>query len=537
MASIVVMGPPATGARFTLAPHQREFVIGRSGFCDIVLNKRSVSREHARIFEQRGEYFIVDLESGNGTFVNGRQIRAAVKLADGDRINLYDVPLKFHQFEDAAPPSSGTIPVVGDPASAQRDEASQSRVRANLDNVLDIVQRLGSSLDVDVILPKVLDILFQMFPQAVNGEILLVEANGSLSPRATKHGRQDDSAILTVIPRDRQLSRKALESGTPFIENSEGGDSDSVFESSFSSTMFVPIIGATREPMGIIVLETEESESRFTNDDLSLVSGVATIAAQAIGYARAHEVVVENETTRHHLQTAREIQLRMLPRESPHVPGYSFAQYYCAAQIVGGDAYSYHTFPDGRVMLAVADAVGKGLPASLKIAEFISEIRHCISTAGSLKSAMDYLNKFVCRTDDGFITFCLVVLDPHRHTLSIVNAGHPPPRLRRPDGTVAALAQDRVSFPLGLVDDAVFHPSTVTLNVGDEVILFTDGVNEAFNPENDIFGMERLHQALSVPVANPAERIQSLVADVDRFREGRKPNDDQCILVMQRVGG
>lgn len=540
MASLLVLGPPAIGARFPLNS-RRESIIGRSGFCDIVLNKRSISREHARIFERNGEFFIADLESVNGTFLNGRAIHEVTRLRDGDRINLYDVPLQFYLYDDQ-PPSSGSMPVyngVG-PSVPLREEALQAgpppvQLRSQLDNVLDIVHQLGSSLDVDVILPKVLDILFQMFPQAVNGEILLVDEDRSLSPRATKHGREADSATLTAFPCDHRLSSKSLESGTAMIDVVGDDSGDSALESRFASTMFVPIIGSARKPLGVIVIETESTEARFNNEDLELMCGVATIAGQAIGFACVHEMVVDHERTRHHLETAREIQLRMLPRECPQVGGYEFAQYYRAAQIVGGDAYCYHNLPDGRIMLAVADAVGKGLPASLKIAEFISEIRHCVTSAISIKSAMDYLNRFVCRTDDGFITFCLAVLDPGRHTISVANAGHPLPRLRRNDGTVIPVGADRVSFPFGLVEDTVFHPFTVSLGVGDEIVLFTDGVTEAFNRSSDIYGVERLHKALHAPARTAEERVQLLVADVERFRKGRKPSDDQCILVALRT--
>lgn len=535
MASLLVLGPPAIGARFPLSS-RRESIIGRSGFCDIVLNKRSISREHARIFEREGEYFIADLESVNGTFLNGRAIHEVTRLRDGDRINLYDVPLQFYLYDDQ-PPSSGTIPVYNSVSipTPVREVAPPIQLRSQLDNVLDIVHQLGSSLDVDVILPKVLDILFQMFPQAVNGEILLVDEDGSLSPRATKHGREADSATLTAFPCDHRQSRKALECGTALIDVVGDDSGDSALESRFASTMFVPVIGSARKPLGVIVIETESPEARFGNEDLELMCGVATIAGQAIGYACVHEMVVDHERTRHHLETAREIQLRMLPRECPRVAGYEFAQYYRAAQIVGGDAYCYHKLPDGRIMLAVADAVGKGLPASLKIAEFISEIRHCVTSATSIKSAMDYLNRFVCRTDDGFITFCLAVLDPRRHTISVANAGHPLPRLRRKDGTVIPVGPDRVSFPFGLVDDTVFHPFTVNLDIGDEFVLFTDGVTEAFNRSSDIYGTERLHKVLRDPARTAEERVQLLVADVERFRKGRKPSDDQCILVTLRT--
>ena len=120
--------------------------------------------------------------------------------------------------------------------------------------------------------------------------------------------------------------------------------------------------------------------------------------------------------------------------------------------------------------------------------------------------------------------------------MSIANAGHPAPRLRRRDGTVSVVGQDRIGFPLGLIDDTSYRALTIAIDVGDEFILFTDGVTEAFNRQTEIYGTERLHNSLSVPVANAAERVQSLVADVERFRQGRKPSDDQCILVVWRTG-
>ncbi|MBS0204131.1 MAG: SpoIIE family protein phosphatase [Planctomycetes bacterium] len=532
MPFLVVMGSPAVGSKFPLTPN-RDMLIGRSGFCDIVLNKRSISREHARVFERGGDYYIQDLDSINGTFVNGSPVRGEVRLKDGDRINLFDVPVNFNLFDDTNNPSSGSM-FVFDGASPPSPPPVESRLRARLENILDIIHQLGNNLKIDVILPKVLDILFQMFPQASNGEIQLMDQEGNLSPRATLHGRSGETSTLTQFPADIQLSRRVLESGEALIEESGDATGDSALESSFSSSIFAPIIGHGGTPFGVIVLETEEPGSRFGPDDSSLVCGVAMIAAQSIGYARAHETVIEHELTRHYLQTAREIQLRMLPRECPRVPGYTFAKYYRAAQIVGGDAYSYHTLIDGRVMIAVADAAGKGLPASLKIAEFLSEIRHCVASATSLKAAMDYLNRFVCRSDDGFITFCMAVLDPQQNSVSIANAGHPPPRLRRRDGTILMVGRDRISFPLGLMDDNPVHPMTVSFSPGDEFILFTDGITEALGPSNELYGTDRLHKILKVNAGNAAERVKLMVADVDRFRQGHKPSDDQCILVMTR---
>lgn len=534
MASIVVMGPPAAGARFPLVS-KHLFIIGRSEFCDIVLNKRSVSREHAAIFEKNGQYYIKDLESLNGVSVNGRPIREPTALNDGDRINLFDVPLTFYLFDESKAPSSGTLAVyngaIADPSGGGRSKLEN---QGRLADLLEFIRRLGSNLSVDVILPNVLEILFHTFPQSALGEILLVESDGQLSIRASKHGNETD-VTNTAEPGNRELTNQVIESGAALIRN-EGDDSDeSALEFSFASTMYVPIIGTNRKTLGIIVLETEDPKRRFDQEDLNLVTGVAVIAGQAISYAYAHRIVVEYERTRNHLEAARRIQLRMLPRECPQVVGYEFAHYYRAAQMVGGDAYIYHVLPDRRVLVAVADASGKGLSASLRIAEFISEVRHCISTASSLKAAMEYLNKRICQADDEFVTFCLAVLDPIRHTLSIANAGHPYPLIRWAGGKVAPLGRERNSFPLGMLNDAQFHPFTVTLEIGDELILFTDGITEAFDRSGNLYGMERLQVALAAATGSAALQAEQLIGNVDAFQQGRKQSDDQCLVIVRRI--
>ncbi len=511
-------------------------MIGRSGCCDIVLNKRSVSREHARIFERDGQYFITDLDSNNGTFVNGHEIHKPIALQDGDRINLFDVPLDFSLYDEAVAPSIATTSNGQTSISVAKPvENSSCRLQLRLSSLVDIAHSLGSSLKVEEILPKVLDILFLMFPQAVNGEILLVDSVDNLIPRANKHGRDDDSAILTVVPYNREPAQKVLESGSGLVVNWGDDSGDSVLESDFTSTMYVPMIGSSRKPYGMIVLEADDATSRFTDQDLNLVTGVAAMAAQAIGYASAHEQVIESEITRHHLDTARQIQLRILPKEPPQVPGYSFAHYYRAALTIGGDAYLYHILPDQRIVFGVADASGKGLPACLKIVEFNSELRHCVSTAPSLKSVMEYLNRFVYKSGDGFITFCLAILDPKRHVLSIVNAGHPLPLLRHASGVVTALGAGRISFPLGLVPDETYHPLTIPFEVGDEFVIFSDGLTEAFDIDDQLYGSDRLLSALSPPNADAKQRVQSIVHDVDHFRRGRKPSDDLCIVVASRI--
>lgn len=537
MASLVVMGPPARGVKFAL-PAARGMVIGRSGFCDIVINKRSLSREHARVFEIDGQHFITDLGSVNGTFVNGRAVHEPTLLKDGDRINLYDLPLTFHQRDEGLPSSSGELDAThGDNPTSYHPNShvEGGRLRERLNSLLEIAHKLGSHLAVDEILPKVLDALFHAFPLAGKGEIVLLDEKGALVPQASKHGRDGDSSLLTAVPINAPLAQKVIEKGRGLIEHHGDLHGFSALEDRFASTLCVPIINPEQRVLGVILLETDDPSGRFGNDDLQLVDGVAVMAAQAIGYARAHELILEHERQRQQLDMARDIQLRMLPRSRPEVPGYSFSDYYHSARTVGGDWYTYRATNNGRLVIAVADASGKGLAAALKIVDFASELRHCLETIASLKVAMWRLNQFVCSLDEGFITFCVGVLDPNEHRLSIANAGHPAPLMRRADGVVGPLGINRSGLPLGLDPDEQYHPFSLEVSPGDEIVLYTDGVNEALNRKNELFGTARLREVLAASVTNVDARVRSIVDQVEQFRGGRSPSDDTCIVALSRL--
>ena len=536
MASLVVMGPPARGARYVL-PVARGLVIGRSGFCDIVLNKRSLSREHARVYELNGQHFIIDLGSVNGTFVNGRQVHEPTPLKDGDRINLYDLPLTYCLHDDALPASSGEMATTSGSSldSHPLVEASNGRLKERLNSLLEIAHRLGSHLAVDEILPKVLDALFHAFPQAIKGEIVLLDESGELIPRASKHGRDGDSSLLTAVSINIPLTKKVIESGKGLVEHRGDDRGTSALEDRFSSTLIVPIVAPGRNVLGVIVIETDDPTGQFVDDDLQLVEGVAVMTAQAIGYARAHELILEHERHRQQLEMARDIQVRMLPHARPEVAGYSFGDYYRAARTVGGDWYTYRATSNGRLVIAVADASGKGLAAALKIVDFASELRHCLEMIASLKLVMWRLNQFVCELDEGFITFCVAVLDPREHRLSIANAGHPAPLMRHADGVVGALGAERSGLPFGLDPHEQYHPFSLELSPGDEIVLYTDGVNEALNRKNELFGTARLREVLAAPVPDIDGRVQAIVDRVEQFRNGRSPSDDTCIVALSRL--
>ena len=539
MSGLVVLAPPAQGTVFVLN-QQRDAVIGREGFCDIVLTKRTISRKHARVFFDGGQYRVEDLGSAHGTFLNGNRVLKSMPLKEGDRINVFDIPIVFSESDtprvsDTSQFSLGmTQGITMTPLPATRTSAVgfSSRLRS----LLDITRRLGSCLVMDEIYPKVLDLLFQMFPQAMAGEIQLVDRQGQLVPVAMKHGRDDDSSIITRLPIDLEMSKQVLASGQPLQKTTESGSADSVLEVDGSNVLCVPIIGPSRARLGAILLETEDDHRVFSDDDIELISTIGIETGQAIEFARAHEASLRMDQTQRQLETARQIQLRMLPRQQPKLRGYIMEKYYSPAESVGGDYYFWDLLPDGRAMIGVADACGKSLPAALMIAQFATELRHCLPNAETLKGAMTSLNQFVCTLDEGFITFCLCLLDTKQHLLTVVNAGHPRPICRRHEtGAVEPILTEKSSMPLGICPNESFHPLQVLLRPSDEVILFTDGLTEAMNPQNSLYGTNRLMEQIAAPQSSLAARIHAIVADVESFRAGRRPTDDTCLVGIART--
>lgn len=544
MAMVTVLGPPVPGLRRNLRENG-VVLLGREDGCDVLLKKRSISRRHARIRGSSGNYYLEDLQSTNGTYLNGRRLADATRLQDGDVFHLHNVPLSFAAEGIATPDDEPTLNVTAAgvaPTILDTDDLFAPLVgapgatilRCRLDSLVEIARQIGSNLDPAETPQRLLDLLFRMFPQATLGVIHLLSNREELSLAAERLAPERASRSRTA-PIDPALVHAVWESGRGRLQ---GVTQDDRCGASLptAACVCVPIIGLTHTALGVLQLHTDDALHPFSRDDLELATAVGVLAGQAIEFTRAHQLLIRHEQTAHHLQTAREIQLGMLPRARPTIAQYAFTDRYAPAEVVGGDFYFYEQLSPTRALIGIADASGKGLAAAMTIARFAGEVRSRLVAAKTLKTAMKELNRFVADVGTTtFITCCVCVLDGARHTVTVANAGHLPPLVRRArNRCIETLSTPRGAPPFGIDPDAVCHPMTYSLLPGDTLMLFTDGLTEAMDPADELYGETRLHQTL-LAATDDLEAITSLViAEIDRFRQDRLPSDDLCLLGIQR---
>ena len=532
-------------------------IVGRENFCDIVIPSHTVSRQHARITRIDDAYYLEDLSSLNGTFVNGQRVDMRMRLHDQDRIHIYEIPAVFH---DRSPSEVEQARLVDTPAegapgldterdgigvarlletekpAAAVDNALQARVRATQH----ITAALEASLELDELLPKILDTLFEIFPQAERGYLLLAEEpDGHLVPRAIKHRQAATGLSMTFGPISRRTVARVMSDGESVLISDEqtADTSQSVFDFRLLSMICVPLLGPSRQPLGIIYIDTNDPQRQFTREDLEVLGTVATVAGQAVEYAG--EQPAGRVANRHErdLGTARQVQLHFLPQRPPEVPGYDFFDYYLAADEVGGDYFGYVPLADGRLALAVGDVEGKGVAAALLMAQLCAEVRFCLTTSKSPAAAVEQLNRSLSAENLGyrFITFVLCVLDPRTHTLTIVNAGHMPP-LRRlgKSRTVEELGVDDGGLPLGCDLEKGYRQTEIKLEPGDAVVVYTDGISEAMNPAGELFGSAAIRRELARSSAQLEQLGENLLHAIESFVQDQKQNDDICLVCFAR---
>ena len=290
--------------------------------------------------------------------------------------------------------------------------------------------------------------------------------------------------------------------------------------------------------LGFVSLGAKQSEEPFSGTDVRLLESVATQTALALENSNLTAAMATEMASRERLnrelEIAREVQERLFPQTYPEVAGLDYAGKCRPAQGVGGDYYDFLELPAGKFGIAIGDVSGKGVPAALLMAGLQASLRgQTIDGRTDLAVLMTNLNRllFDATPSNRYATFFYGQYDPADRSFVYVNGGHNPPIILRGS---EVLRLEEGGPAVGLLRHAQYEQAMVTLEPGDVLVLFTDGISEAMNADDEEWGDERLEETAKACAALPAEQMLDRVIDAaDAHAAGAPQHDDMTIMVVK----
>ncbi len=239
------------------------------------------------------------------------------------------------------------------------------------------------------------------------------------------------------------------------------------------------------------------------------------------------------------LQVVGDIQRSLLPAELPDIPTMKLAAHYQTSHRAGGDYYDFFPLPEGRWGILIADVSGHGTPAAVMMAVTHSIAHLYPGTSAPPSDMLDFVSRHLTRryttNASSFVTAFYCIYDPKTRELSYSSAGHNPPRLKRCAGGQILALDGASKYPLGIFPDIAYEDTTVRLQPGDQIIFYTDGIIEAVDPADRMFGVGRLDEVLAECRDEPSEIVDALLGAVERFAAGQPATDDRT-LVVAKIG-
>jgi phosphoserine phosphatase RsbU/P len=287
---------------------------------------------------------------------------------------------------------------------------------------------------------------------------------------------------------------------------------------------------------GLMLIEEAEHAKRFRARRLEIINGIAQQAALAIQNDLFQQDVVVRERLETEVQLARQIQQTFIPQRLPSHEGWQLAARWRTARQVGGDFYDVIELSNGKLGLFIADVADKGMPAALFMALTRTLVRAAVVETHSPAEALRRVNdQLLPDTQQGmFVTAIYGVLDVARGEFTFVNAGHNPPFWLKKSGEIEKLT--RTAVALGVMEQPSMKERTISLEAGDLLLLYTDGVTELFSPAGELFGETRLTDVLKSLQGKTADEVLGDVEDcLNEFSDPLPPSDDLTMLAVKRV--
>lgn len=433
---------------------------------------------------------------------------------------------KEEEPKPAPPPAGGNQLLTGNPETDRRNVAI----------LLEAIAAVNSSTSLEETLETVVDKTID-FTKTERGVLLLHDGTGDINVRSARDKTGKTLPADVVI--SRSIPKKVLETGVPIravapMEEDSLKLGTSVINLRLRAVMCVPLKHGDKT-LGVIYVDSRASSREFTDSDLVLFEHLAQQVAVALDRAYLVKEKMEKERLKRTLEDARDIQ-QWFMRKPIEIEGFEISAFSRSLDETNGDYYDFVRLPGNRVGITIADVSGHGIGPALIMGRTQALLESLAEHEPDLDVLFEKLNaKVRSHVEEGrYVTLFFGVLDPKDRTLTYNNAGHTPPSLfRKATGEIESLA--RTGFPIGLMDDAQFmHRKGLVLSPGDVLLLYTDGITETMNPAEELYGAERLNEALRrLSPRPPSEIIAAIEKEAADFGGPNHRQDDMTIIAVK----
>ena len=537
------------GARRYVRVTQMPFLIGRGAETGnhLQLADRRISRNCAAIVTEASKFYIEDRGQRRGLFVNGEKVESR-ELQDGDSITFglddsYEII-----YRSAANASTDSLPHLLTRIEHITSSEPGSGGLRKLNLLLEATTLLHSQLPLDTVLGHMLDHAVSV-TDADRGLLLEADDKGALKVRLARRSGGMRLPPESLSPSQTAIQLALRRQSAVITEDLAQADMDlqaaqSIVAQRLRAVVVIPLYAMSRantdqsminikrgDFLGVLYLDSRRPAA-FSKLDRQILDALAADAASILDNARLVERERERQRLEQEIGIARDIQQALLPknfRDYPHlsVSGINFP---CLA--VGGDYFDVFPLGDSRTAFLLADVSGKGLGAAL-CTNLLQGALSGMTLGTDPARVFNHVNRFLCDHSEigRYATMFFGILDDQGH-LEYINAGHPSPFLIR-----RGVAEDvftEGSYPVGLVPEAEYTVVCLQLEPGDTLVLFSDGVTEAMDPAEQLFGVPRLREVLTGHMQTPLDELQRIVLEsVENFSRGASQADDLTLLLVR----
>jgi serine phosphatase RsbU (regulator of sigma subunit) len=525
--------------------------IGRSARSDVCIPDAFASRLHAEVRKEGDAYWLHDLGSANGTRYNGSVVSMPIPLTSGGEIQIGETTIVF---EDERLRENRNATLIADNTQALDPSMTISFARqvptaeilesqfSSRNNLLGLISKVGvallSSSGLDETLNQVASLVFEAVP-AERCVIMLRDETAEDGMKITVARTRGRDEKIEEVRISRTVLDEVMKNGKSVLTSDAQHDprfaSQTMSLLGIRSVLAVPLSVDQTEVFGIIYADSPVFETNFTEEHLNILTTLASVASIRVENARHLDERFERERMERDLELATEIQQSFQPSAPPVMDDYEFQGTSFSCYEIGGDYYDFIPQHDGKMLVALGDVSGKGTAAALLMSSVHAAIHAQVAAKTPLYEMVKSVNQYLAENTptNRFVTLFVAELDPQTGTLRYINAGHNPPLVARSGGQVEQLESG--GFPLGILPMADFEIGQLNLEAGESLVIYSDGVSEANNLQEEEFGMERLTQVVSRNLKSSATGMRDKIESaLSAFTKTAAPNDDITLVIVKR---